>query len=178
MPIPIQIINTIGSAKLQTKQTLMLLVVFTTNEMIKAQRDTNINTYKKLLYYSSQYVNADLRLVCYCFLFNTQVVMRQRLLNKHSATNTVDGLSMASFKSSFRKKTIRNSLRSFLNDAFDGHVRSGADFLALLFHCFGVAEAKCRRYLYIYIYIDNESLRFVCEVCCEFHAQETSDMKI
>lgn len=48
------------------------------------------------------------------------VVMRQRLLNKRSPPPTVDGVSLASFKSSFRKKTIRQSLRSFLNDAFDG----------------------------------------------------------
>ncbi|CAN8016533.1 unnamed protein product [Ixodes persulcatus] len=64
----------------------------------------------------SAIAGASLFLICILL-----VVMRQRLLNKHSATNTVDGLSMASFKSSFRKKTIRNSLRSFLNDAFDGH---------------------------------------------------------
>lgn len=64
----------------------------------------------------SAIAGASLFLICILL-----VVMRQRLLNKHSTTNTVDGLSMASFKSSFRKKTIRNSLRSFLNDAFDGH---------------------------------------------------------
>ncbi|CAN7986612.1 unnamed protein product, partial [Ixodes hexagonus] len=64
----------------------------------------------------SAIAGASLFLICILL-----VVLRQRLLNKHSTTNTVDGLSLASFKSSFRKKTIRNSLRSFLNDAFDGH---------------------------------------------------------
>lgn len=47
------------------------------------------------------------------------VIMRQRLHSKRGTPATADALSLASFKSSFRKKKIRQSLRSFLNEAFD-----------------------------------------------------------